>query len=310
MSLDDAQFEEQLQKWLKLRLSDPKNALELAEEAITLAEDIGLRRKARALGTKASSLHALGQYKAAEDLYLEAEFILEELSESALEEFAELKLRKASLKSSQFSVEDALRLTDEAIKIYRQLTDCHLLGIGMFEKGAICGDHGRQTEAIKLLSEALTKIDPKRCEIRYFAALQNLFTLVVQCDDLRALQNLRPKLKRARKVWWRNPANKIPLLKMRWLDALIVAKHGSARHAIRLLSTVHAEFVELDMPFEIGLTALDLASFFAIVGDTPTAMKLATKAQGHLEAPIDTGALTDLDAVARMRYEASVRRRR
>lgn len=297
-------FERHLDAWKSAQVEDPEAALEVAREAVSLARELGKRVLAQAFCVEGSSFRALGRFAEADGAFDRAEELLQPIAERALPELADLYRRRAYLRSSQCSLEEAIRFADLAIAKYRQIDDRHLLGIGRLAKGSILGDHGRFSEAIPLLGKALHSIDPEQCEVSYFGALQNMYILLVQCDDLTALQGLRPELKAARRVWWRNPKNTVPLLRMRWFDALIAAKHGSLRSGVKILSRVRKKFVGLGMKFEIGLTALDLASFHCLDGHPEEARPLLAEAEERLEGRIEPNLPAGLEAITRARNQA------
>jgi tetratricopeptide (TPR) repeat protein len=152
------------------RPDEPREAEELADLAVTLAEELrpaGIPQavlenlRARAWGTLADARRSLGDFPGAEQAWACAEIRLERGTDDRLERARLLEIL-AALRSAQGRHDEAVRLLDRSLKTYRRTGQSHLLGRGLLQKGSMRLSAGDAGAALAFLWQGLELADPER----------------------------------------------------------------------------------------------------------------------------------------------------
>lgn len=143
----------------------------LADLAVSLAEQLDPEHygeplvndlRARSWICAGEVLRNLADLRSAEEAFERADALLERGTGDGLEEAGLLEARAAVLRDQQRASE-AHRLIDEAIEIYRQYRDFHLVGRAFVQKGITCAAAQHDLEAaIRWLRKGLGLLDPTR----------------------------------------------------------------------------------------------------------------------------------------------------
>ncbi len=251
----------------KLLYVDMAWAEELASLAVTATEQLASRIygrslindvKARAWASVGEVLRTLSDLRSADDAFATAERLIGEGTGDALEEAYILEL-KAALRRDQRRIPEAHRLLDEAIAIYRQYRDFHLVGRGFAQKGRVHGAANDLEGAIRWLRKGLGLIDPTRERRLELAARHSLMLYLQESGQHREAWFL---LKASRPEFMEHGG---PLLSLRllWLEGKIQHAMGFPGEAERAFVDARHGFVEQGIGFSAAQVSLDLATLYA-----------------------------------------------
>jgi tetratricopeptide (TPR) repeat protein len=271
-------------EWLIERCHDlvheeTSEAEELAECAVTVAEELdpkyygeGLVRdiQARAWAAIAEVLRMSSDLRSSEEAFELAETLVADGTGDALEEGWILEL-KATLRRDQQRTEEAQRLLDEVVSIYRQYRDFHLVGRAFVQKGRAFGAAGDAESAIHWLRKGLALVDPAR-EPRL--ELQARHSLMLSLHESG----------RHREAWFMLQATRpdfvqhgggLLSLRLRWLEGKIQLALGRLAEAEAALSQARRGFEGQENGFDAALVCLDLAGLYAGQGRASEMRRLA-----------------------------------
>lgn len=233
---------------------------ELAEMAVAAAEGLDPAAynaalledlRARAWAHLGNARRILSDLRGAGEAFASAEEHLARGTGDRLERARVLDL-KASLLNYQGRPEEATRLLNRAIAIYRRAEQWHLLGRALLNKAHVriwAGDH---ETALDLLRQGLQQIDPHRDPKLALAAHHNLaYTL----SDLGRHAEAAAVLAQARPLYLECGH----LIQLEYLEARIAMGEGRLAEAEPALRRVCAAFGEKGMAYDAALATLDLA---------------------------------------------------
>jgi tetratricopeptide (TPR) repeat protein len=170
----------------------------------------------------------------------------------------------ASLLIDQRRFADAFQLLDLIEQVHRAAGDLHAAGRTLVSKGIAAG-HALDTEdAVRLLGEALRLIDAHRDPKLVWAAVHNLLSFLVdagRCEEAGHLLAISRSLYAAY-------AERLDLLKARWLEGRIAIELGDVRVAEEAFREVRAGFKEASLPYDAALASIDLAGIWLRAGRT------------------------------------------
>lgn len=166
------------EKWF----SDPAAGLDLAELAVEVAEHLDPARYGSHLVTDAQALSwaYLGNgFRIVFDLWraekaMHRAWYLQFQDDGDAYSKAELLNLTSSLLNVQGRYDEAIRLTDKAISLYREVDDRHLEGSTLIQKGLHLSEQGRYQEAISQFRMGLNQVDPERESRLLLAGKNNL----------------------------------------------------------------------------------------------------------------------------------------
>jgi transcriptional regulator with XRE-family HTH domain len=183
---------------------------------------------------------------------------------------------RATLLRDQRRLPEALALFDRAIEVDRWGESSALL----MGKAKVFEKLGQFEEAIGLLRQAGSQVDPKR-EPRRFLIVREL--VVLNLCHLGRHGQAQLLLGEVRALAQRL-GNRLDLLKIDWLQGIIVAGLGQHEEAIPILERVRGTLVEDDLAYEAALVTLELAEIHASLGHTAEVKRLARESTPFFQA--------------------------
>jgi tetratricopeptide (TPR) repeat protein len=260
---------------------DPAAVTGLANLAVQIAERLSPARYGEKLVEDARALawaYLGNAYRIASDLRRaeEAFRVAMEHHRRAGEDIfteAEILSFAASLRISQGRFQQAVRLLDRAIKIYRSGKEWHLEGRALIQKGLALGYGGQYNRAIRLIRSGLSHIDIER-EPRLAVAAQH--NLLMYLSESGRHQEAWKTLEKHRHLYV-DYGDRMHLVRLRWLEGAITRDLGRLEEAEAALEEAREAFMELGIGFDAALVSLDLAMVYALRGDHGQVKRLAAE---------------------------------
>jgi len=283
---------------VRVAATNAQKALEFALLAVTTAEAISGRTpwlsklRAFAHAHLGNAYRIQGELRKADEAFAKfSEFWAAGKDDpTTLLDEARLVAMKAALRREQRRFEEALKLLDEAADLDRGKV---LRGILLISKAKTLEEASRADEAVGVLREAASYIDPEEEPRLFLCFRQNLLLLLVDLDNFTEAGALLPEVT----ALSRRLGNRLDLLRLGWAEARIAAGVGEIDRAISLFSRVRGDFTELGMTFDAALVALDLAALYAREGRPSEVKTMARSLVPIFEAQgVDREALASLAA--------------
>jgi tetratricopeptide (TPR) repeat protein len=258
---------------------NPALAVELAQLAVDVGERLDVEKYGEALVEDARALawaYLGNAWRIASDLDKAEQALaraedLHRHFEIDLATEAEILGFRASLRNTQGRFQEAARLLDRAVQLYREIGDHHQEGRALILKGTVLGDGGAVHEAVHHLREGLARIDPETEPRLLLVAHHNLVLFLSDAgrnaEALAALEQSRPLYLRL--------GSRMDLLRLRWLEGRIALGLGRSAEAERALSLALEAFLELGIGLDAALVAFDLARVYARRGDCAAVKRIA-----------------------------------
>jgi tetratricopeptide (TPR) repeat protein len=250
---------------------DPAGAGELAGDAIALAGRLSSETygaplihdlKARAWAGAGEVCRRRADFRGAEEAFVRAESCIARGTADGLEEAQIIELR-AVLARDQYRAEEAHRLLDEAIAVYRQYRDAHLMGRAFIQKGRVEGKMSSHLDsAIQWLRKGLGLLDPQRDRVLDLSARHSLMLYLNESGRPREARFLL----KASKPEFLQHGSPLLKLRLRWLDGKIYLALGFPAEAEKALAEARQGFVEMEMDLIAAGVSLDLAGLYAAEG--------------------------------------------
>lgn len=267
---------------------DPAQAVSLAELAIAVAGrlDESYYGLALAEDARATAWAHLGNALriAAELLEADRAFDMAEthLQHSGGEAYTEALILgfRASLRTTQGRHEEAARLLDDALVIYREARDRHLEGRTLIKKGTVLGHASQFKEAVRLIRRGLSKIDLLQEPGLLVTAHHNLIVFLTESGQHR---QAREDLARTRQLY-RDLGERMNLVRLRWLEGKIAREEGELEEAGAALREARDEFLRAGIAVDAALVSLDLAVLHARHGNSAGIRQLAAEMLPILQA--------------------------
>ena len=189
-------------------------------------------------------------------------------------EWARLAALEASLRRDQRRFRQAHALLKDAIGIYREEGDRREEGRLLVARAFVLGEEGCPEKAVEVLEDALGGFTRDELgEGVYAAALQNLANCLV---EIGRPEEARPLLPRIRRLTERG-GDRLLLLRLDWLEAVIRHATGDCRDAAELYLRVQEGFVEMGIAYDAALVSLALATLYLETGRTAEVRELASQ---------------------------------
>lgn len=166
---------------------------------------------------------------------------------------------KSSLRTAQQQFQDAARLLRRAVTIFLHSGDEHRAGKSLVNLGALYSYAGEVEEALPLLQQALTMIDPGQDERVLLCAWHNLIDDLAMLGRFIEAQGLYRK---ARPLYRRNKDIDLELRRL-WVKGKIERGLGQDESAEALFVEARAGFLAENLPIEAALVSLELAVLYA-----------------------------------------------
>jgi tetratricopeptide (TPR) repeat protein len=259
---------------------DAEAAIELGELAVALSEqvDVQLCGGGVVQGLKARSWAWLGNARrlasdllGAERALTTAELLSERGAGDPLER-AELLGLRAALLADQRAFNDAERLLDLALDLYRSVGERHLEGRTLVQKGLVRGCRaGLEAEGIELLREGVSLLDRPRGGRLLTHALFTLTGLLAEAgrpeEAMVALRDTRALCQAAE--------DRLNLIRLRRLEGKIEEAMGRPDAAEAALIEARDAFLHEGLGTEAAVASIDLAALYAGQGRLPEMVRLS-----------------------------------
>lgn len=252
--------------------NDPRQAIDQAELAVTMAQEIseetyGARLvsdlQARAWGTLGNAQRIASRLLDAESS-LRKSFDLADRGTGDPAERARLLSFLASLRSDQCRFDEALTLHRQMTKIYETLGDRHLLGRTTEQMAFVLRRKGDFQEAIDHSERALADLDPERDLRAVLVARQGLTNALFEVGRFEEASKQCVGLRRE----WTELGNDLDALRCDWTLGQILHRQGRLRQAETRFRDVRDRFIKLEIPYDAALVSLDLAETLFDQGKT------------------------------------------
>jgi tetratricopeptide (TPR) repeat protein len=245
------------------RYRDPRQMLRLARAARTTAEQLdsafyGGRRladlKARAWAELGNALRVNEQFDKVRDALKQARLLLEEEGTGDFLIHAYIDQVEGSFWKDQRFLRDAEDLLASACRKYLRIGERHLAGRALVTRGLNRVIDGQPREAITFLRQAVDLLDAERDPQLIEAAQHNLLFALADAGEYREASELLLR-SGLRQKFADDPLN---LLRLRWVEAKILAGHGRLEEAAKALSEVRASFRIRRLDLVATVAGLDL----------------------------------------------------
>jgi tetratricopeptide (TPR) repeat protein len=260
---------------------EPARAVELAALAVQVAARLDAAHyggelvedvRARAWAHLGNACRIGSDLRRAEEALITAWEHHRQAGEDAFTE-AEILSFEGSLRNSQGRFDEAVRLFDRALAIYREGRDRHREGRTLIQKGMALGDGGRLKEAIRLLGRGLVAIDAAEEPRLEVAARHNLIVYLHEGGDSREALTVLEQSRRLYEILG-EPLHRV---RLRWLEGRIDRDLGRLEDAEAALREARSAFLERGIAFDAALVSLDLAMVHARRGDAGEVQRLAAE---------------------------------
>ncbi len=246
------------------RYRDPRQMLRLARKARSVTNQLdpalyGGRRladlKARVCAELGNALRVNEQFDRVRDLLKRARLLLSEQGTGDLLIQARIDDIEGSFWKDLRFLRDAEDLLASACRKYLRSGERHLAGRSLVTRGICRFIDGQPREAVAYLRQAVALLDAERDPQLIETAQHNLLFALADAGEYREASELLLR-SGLRQKFADDPLN---LLRLRWVEAKILAGHGRLAEAERALSEVRAAFRIRRLELVATIAGLDLA---------------------------------------------------
>lgn len=258
---------------------DPAKAEDLADLALAVADQLDAGYygealiqdlRARAWASAGNARRITFDLKSAEEALDKADSLRAEGTQDPLLK-ARLLVFRGMVRGEQQRFDEASKLMDEALAIYREAGEDHWVGRTLMAQAKIHYDAGNPEKATELLNQSLGLIDREREPRLELCGQQSLLSYLANNDEFKAAQKELKKVKAlAAEV-----GNDLDRIRVRWLEGHIALGLGHLADAEKALTGARDEFVERSLGYDAALTSLELATLYAKQGRTGEMKELA-----------------------------------
>jgi tetratricopeptide (TPR) repeat protein len=269
-----------LKESLESAFDDAGQAVNFAELGVRVSQTLGeaydpawvLDLQTRAYAYFGNAQRVLGELRGAETAFRDAEALLAQSTTGNDLITAEVVHLKSSLLRAQRRLEDAQKLADQALAIYREHPDTwQEIGGALLSKARILEVQGNLSEAATLLGEAVGFVAPR--SRLGFCVRHNLLNALVLAGRYEEATGLLPEAREA----FEESGKTLDRLRLRWLEGKIAMGLGRLPEAEEAFRRVQEEFLTRNMGYDAALVSLDLAVLYAQEHRTGDLKQLATE---------------------------------
>lgn len=262
-------------------LEDPKEAEQSIELVLELIDSIGpdlMGReilddlRGRAWAYRGNFRRIRGEFRFAWEAFHLAERFVAKGSGDLLEA-ARLYDLQSTLCRMQGHQEKARELLRKAVEIYLSTDERHLAGRTMISQALLLDEQAESDQAIRVIKQAMSLIDPERDPRLTLVAHQNLINFLTDLGRYEEAQAMLPKVRR-RSV---ELGRRMDLLQLRWLEGRIQLGLGHEGRAESAFLEVRKGLAELGIGYEMAVVSLELAALYLRQGRTAEIKQLASE---------------------------------
>lgn len=228
--------------------------------------------RGRAWAYRGNCRRLRGDFRAARLAFREADRLVSEGSGDLLE-MARLYDLESTLCRVQSRFEEARELIHKAVTIYMSTDERHLAGRTMVSQALLLSEEGHPNQAIQVLKEALSLIEPEREPHLVMVAHQNLMFYLTSLGRYEEAQALLPSVRRRTS----EQGSRYELLRLRFLEGKIQLGLGHEARAEAAFLEVRKGFAELEVGYGVAEVSLELAALYLRQGRTAEIKQLAVE---------------------------------
>lgn len=187
---------------------------------------------------------------------------------------------QASLRNTQGRYDEATRLLDGAITVYRQARDCHEEGRALIKKGTTLGYAGRHREAVRLIRRGMSRIDLYQEPRLLVTARHNLILFMTEGGRHQEAEAILAETRRLYVVL----GERMNLVRLRWLEGKLARELGRLEDAETALKEARDAFLAVDIAIDAALVSLDLAILYMQRGEITALKELAAEMRPIFES--------------------------
>lgn len=245
----------------EMRHRDPVRMLGLAKHAQEVADRIETTPygqgflsdlRTRAWAELANALRVNERYRETEAALWQARLLLEQGSGDRMLQ-ARLDDVEGSLRKDQRNFKEAGALMDAAHRAYLKVGEHHLAGRVLVSKGLCLRLAGRPLEAVRVLREAIALLEEPKMAA---SARHNLLDSLVDAGRLAEAGQVLFESD-LRQAFADDPQS---LLRLRWVEAKLLARRGRLADAARVLGEVRAGFRQHGLEYVAAVAGADEAA--------------------------------------------------
>jgi tetratricopeptide (TPR) repeat protein len=284
----------------KVRFHDPAKVLHLAHLACLAAEsctasDCGSPERLADLRSGAwrqyaNALRVLGQLREAEAAFARAQRLGQEgTGDPRLR--ARLLAQMTSLRIFQGRFAEAIQLSDEAGRIYREIGETGSYASTMVQKAIACIYAGEPDEAVRTLHRAIPMIAPEEDPHLLLAACHNLVRCYIELEQPEQALSLYYEVRDL----YREFHDSLNLLRAEWQEGQLLRDLGHLQASESALIRARDGFCQHQLMLEAALVSLHLAAVYVRLGDAEKLEEtVATTVPIFRAVGADHGALASL----------------
>ncbi len=246
--------------------SDPTVSLEMADLAVTAAECLDPGRYGSSLveDARAIAWGYLGNaFRINSDLWRAEQALRQAWLHHACaggDAFTETELLSftCSLREIQGRADEALRLSDRAIALYREGQDRNREGAALIRKGLVLGSQSRFGEAILSLREGLARIEPGEDPRILLTGTHNVILYLSKGGAPGAAAQL---LERGRPLY-QDLGDPMMMARLRWVEGAVAMGLGRLAEAERAFCEVRDFYADHALGVDVTFVSLELAEVY------------------------------------------------
>lgn len=269
------------------RFRDREKMQELALCALAAANNLDPKRNSpglvadyqiRAWAELGNAYRVNEDFSAAEGAFAQATALYSQRSGDPLVVARVLDLL-ASLRRAQRRLPEAIDLLGTVYGLYEESGESHLAGRALISKGICTHYDGRPQEAVQLLREGISMLDPERDPQLAISSQENLLYTLVDSGRFREARRLLLEAGLRQKL----AGEPVNLLKLRVVEGKIYAGLGQLDQAVATFEEVREGFLRQGLEYDTALLGLELAEVWLRQGRNAEVREIAQEVRETFE---------------------------